>query len=144
MVDAIGAVGAGILVFLIFLGMASPVLIICLFYYLKKRLEHKQVMAAIEKGVPFSTIKPPKPIGPVWIKNLTAGIALLIFSIGFIFVAFVFSCRFDAPFSILIVIILFALGISRIIRGLLQRNTEKQTLQPQNSNTDRFNKTASI
>ena len=49
----------------------------------KKRLEHKQIMAAIEKGTPLSDPKPAKNKGPAWIRNLTAGIALLIIAIGF-------------------------------------------------------------
>ena len=69
------AIGDGLEVFIIFLGMSPPVIVISLIYYLKKRLEHKQIMAAIEKGVPSSTITPPKQAGPVWIRNVTAGIS---------------------------------------------------------------------
>ncbi|MCJ7728860.1 MAG: hypothetical protein MUO27_03130, partial [Sedimentisphaerales bacterium] len=80
-------IGVGIMVFIMFLGMASQVLVICLVYYLKKRLNHKQVMAAIEKGTPLSDLKylkPLKPTGPLWIKNLTVGIAFLVISAGLV------------------------------------------------------------
>ena len=57
--EAIEIISAGILVFLIFLGMASPVLVICLVYFLKKRLDHKQVMAVI---VGLKTPKADRPV----------------------------------------------------------------------------------
>ena len=129
--DIIGAIA----VLIILLGLSSPVLIICLFYYFKKRLEHKQIIAAIEKGIPLPELKVAKPAGPAWIKNLTAGITLLIIAGGIICVKLIGhheSCPFDdwdsTRSSIVIAIILFAFGISRLIRGLLQRNAEKQTL----------------
>ena len=125
----------GIEVLIIFIGLSSPILIICLYYYFKKLLEHKQIMAAIEKGIPLPELKVAKPAGPAWIKNLTAGITLLIIAGGIICVKLIGhheSCLFDdwdsARSSIIIVIILFAFGISRLVRGLLQRNAEKQTL----------------
>jgi hypothetical protein len=138
MEEFIELMGVGILVFLIFLGMASPVIIIGLIYFLKKRLDHKQVMAAIEKGTPLSDLKPPKRTGPLWIKNLTAGIALLIISVGIAGVGFVY-CDDGIPdenvWGLLIVaLILFAIGVSRLIRGLLQRKTEKAQRQIQPSN----------
>jgi len=58
-------------VFFILIGCAAPVVVIGVIYYLKKRLEHKQIMAAIEKGMPLSDIKPPKQNGNLWIKNLS-------------------------------------------------------------------------
>jgi hypothetical protein len=70
-------IAEGIAVFIIFLGLSSPVIIIGLIYYLKKRLEHKQILAAIEKGTSLAELKPVKPTGPLWIKNLTAGIAIV-------------------------------------------------------------------
>ncbi len=131
-------IAAGILVFLIFLGMASPVLVIGFFYYLKKRLEHKQIMAAIEKGLPFSNIKPPKHLGSAWIKNLTAGIAMLIIAAGLAyFIYIVRRCDYDHSLGhFLIVVIFFAFGIARVIRGLLQRNAEKKIPVPTPGNSD--------
>ncbi|MHC4457487.1 MAG: hypothetical protein ACYS0I_10425, partial [Planctomycetota bacterium] len=78
MLDAMETIGAAFAVLIIFVGMASPIIVIGLVYYLKKRLEHKQIMAAIEKGTPLSELRPPKPKGPLWIRSLTAGIALLV------------------------------------------------------------------
>jgi len=118
----------GIAVFIIFLGLSSPIIILGLVYYLKKRLEHKQIMAAIEKGTPLSQLRPVKPTGPLWIKNLTAGIALLIVAAALIGIWLVRLSHegYDYDQSsghALAGVILFAFGISRLIRGLLQRKT---------------------
>ncbi len=128
----------GLTVLIIFLGISSPIIVIGLIYYLKRRLEHKQIMAAIEKGTPLSDLKPLKPTGPLWIKNLTAGIALLIISAGLVGVRLV--CNGTVIFQgelwgwFFVALILFAIGVSRLIRGLLQRKTEKaqRQIQPLN------------
>jgi len=122
----------GITVFIIFLGLSSPLIIIGLVYYLKKRLEHKQILAAIEKGTSLAELKPVKPTGPLWIKNLTAGIALLIFAVGLVCIQLVRGYYFESFGFYFLALILFAFGIARLIRGLLQRKAEKQ---PQTSNT---------
>jgi len=121
----------GIEVLLIFLGLSSPIIIIGLIYYLKRRLEHKQIMAAIEKGTPLSDLRPAKPTGPLWIKNLTVGIALLVISLPFLYMFLRPLIRGDhahegrlLPFAIF-----FAIGIAFFIRGLLQRKTQQQ-IQP--------------
>jgi len=78
----------GLTVLIIFLGLSSPIIIIGLVYYLKKRLEHKQIMAAIEKGTPLSELRPLKPKGLLWIRSLTAGIAFLVISLPFLYMFF--------------------------------------------------------
>jgi uncharacterized membrane protein YcjF (UPF0283 family) len=127
-------IAEGIEVFIIFLGLSSPIIIIGLIYYLKKRLEHKQILAAIEKGTSLAKLKPVKPTGPLWIKNLTAGIALLIIAVGLVCIQLVRGYYFESFGFYLVAIILFAFGIARLIRGLLQRKTEKQS-QTLNANT---------
>ena len=117
----------GIEVLIIFVGMSSPLIIIGLIYYLKKRLEHKQILAAIEKGTSLSQLRPVKPAGPLWIKNLTAGIALLIIAAGLICIQLVRGCHYESFGFYFVALILFALGIARLIRGLLQRKAEKQS-----------------
>lgn len=125
-------------VMLILIGLAAPIIIIGVIYYLKKRLEHKQIMAAIEKGTPLSELRPLKQTGPTWIKSLTAGIALLIFAAGVAFVTIVGHVRLDqqrvvyslfSPFSFVLVILL-AVGISCLIRGLLLRKAQRQIQPP--------------
>ena len=127
-------IARGIGIFMILLGLSSPIIIVSLIYYLKKRLEHKQIMAAIEKGTPLSElmlVPPAKPTGPLWIKNLTAGIALLIVAVALVGIWLVHLSHegygYDGSFGYLLVgVILFAIGISRLIRGLLQRKTQQQ------------------
>lgn len=123
----------GITVLIIFMGLSSPIIIIGLVYYLKKRLEHKQILAAIEKGTSLSQLRPAKPAGPLWIKNLTAGIALLIIAAGLVCIQLVRGYDSERPGWFLATVIFFALGISRLIRGLLQRKTEKLQTQIQPS-----------
>lgn len=106
---------------LILLFLAAPVLIIGIVYYLKKLLEHRQIMAAIEKGTPLSELRPPKQNGALWIRNLTIGIALLIIGLGWIFLA-----AHSGP-SILIALILVGVGIAWIVRGALNRKYAMQT-----------------
>jgi hypothetical protein len=114
----------GITLILVFVALSTPIIIIGLIYYLKKRLEHKQIMAAIEKGTPLSELKPAKPTGPLWIKNLTFGIAALIIAAGFVCMPLL-GYGYDQPLGFYVVaVVLFAIGISRLIRGLLQRKTQ--------------------
>jgi hypothetical protein len=98
-----------------------PVVIIGVVYYLKKRLEHKQILAAIEKGTPLSELRPPKQNGALWIKNVTIGIALLIIGIGFVLVA-----PRGGP-SPVIALILIGVGAAWIIRGGLSRKYQSQS-----------------
>ena len=103
-------------VFLILLGCAGPVIVVGVIYYLKKRLEHKQIMAAIEKGTPLSELRPPKPNGALWIKNLTVGIALLLIGLGCLM-----TPMGNDDLVMVIASILIGVGIAWIIRGLLNR-----------------------
>ena len=129
----IESIVGGLTVLIIFLGLSSPIIIIGLIYYLKKRLEHKQIIAAIEKGTSLSQLRPVKPTGPLWIKNFTAGIALLIVAAGIVYIQLATGYNYGQSFGIyFLALILFALGVSRLIRGLLQRKAEKQ---PQTPNT---------
>jgi hypothetical protein len=132
----------GINVLLIFLGMSIPVIVIAAVYLLKKRLEHKQIMAAIEKGTSLSELRPAKPAGPVWIKNLTAGVTLLIIAAALLFIVLLCRSEFDELENLfgyfIVVAVLFAIGISRLIRGLLQRKTQHQPLNTENANQKRI------
>jgi len=102
-----------LIVFIVFASLTAMVLVIGLIIYYAKRLEHKQIMAAIEKGIPLSELRParPKPAGPLWIKHLTAGIVLLAIALGFAF----------GGGLMLVAFILGGIGISLIVRALLDR-----------------------
>jgi hypothetical protein len=118
----------GMMVLLIMIGVSSPIVVIVVIHYLKKRLEHKQIMAAIEKGTPLSELLPPKPqlAGPGWIRYVSLGIALVIVSLGCMLV----------PFGIVNswTIVAFGLlggGAGWLVRGLLHR---KYHLKDQSAN----------
>ncbi len=120
---------SGLEVLIIFLGMSSPVLIIGLVYYFMKRLEHKQILAAIEKGTPLSELKPPKQRqnGALWIRSLTFGIALLIIGLGW---------AVGGPGgtgNTILAIVLVGIGLAWLIRGLLYRKYQPQS-QPSDRN----------
>ncbi|MHC4110641.1 MAG: DUF6249 domain-containing protein [Planctomycetota bacterium] len=127
----------GLMVFVILLGVSSPVIVVGVIYYLKKRLEHKQIMTAIEKGTPLSEIIPPKPkpapkqTGPAWIKYVSAGIMLIIIGFGFIF--------FDPTRNpgIAIFMFLFGVGAGLLTRGLLHRKYYlKNGISAENNSTE--------
>ena len=116
----------GLTAFIVFLGISSPLVVISMVYYLKKRLEHKQIMAAIEKGIPLSELVPPKPkpAGPAWIKYVSSGIALIIIGIGF--TAYHWTSNLTAvepkrDIGPLVFVVLFGVGAGAVIRGLLHR-----------------------
>ena len=106
----------GLTALIVFLGLSTPIIVVGVIYYFKKRLEHKQIMAAIEKGTPLSELRPAKPTGPVWIKHLTYGIILLAIALGVGFVG-------PGPKHpmLFLAIILGGVGIAQVIRGLLCR-----------------------
>ncbi len=125
----------GIPVILIFFGLSIPIIIVGLVYYFKKRLEHKQIMAAIEKGTPLSELRPPKPTGPLWIKSLTTGIALLVISLPFLYMFLEPLIRrgYTNEHGLFPFAIFFAIGLAFFIRGLLQRKAQKTQNQIQPS-----------
>jgi membrane protease YdiL (CAAX protease family) len=54
-----------------------PLLFVLAFLFYRKKLQHQQILVAIEKGVPVSDLiaRPRNEIN--WVKNLAAGIGLL-------------------------------------------------------------------
>jgi len=107
-------------VFIVFGSMTVIAIVIGIVIYFAKRLEHKQIMAAIEKGTPLSELRRPRPgpTGPEWIKYLAGGIVVL--AIAF---AFGFEGQLDRLLggSSFVAIILCGVGISLIVRSLLYR-----------------------
>ena len=122
-------------IFLILIGCAAPIIIIGVVYYLRKRLEHKQIMTAIEKGTPLSELRPPKQNGALWIKNLTIGIALVVIGLGLL----LSRVGRGAPSGPTIALILLGIGIAWIVRGVLNRK-----YQPQSPPSARNNTTANM
>lgn len=119
----------GITALIVFIGISSPIIVVGVIYYLKKRLEHKQIMMALEKGTPLSEIIPPKPkpVGPAWIKYVSTGIALIIIGLGFTYL----NPMDTRYFGMSLFWILCGIGVAMLIRGLLHR---KYYLKEQASN----------
>jgi hypothetical protein len=104
----------GVAVALVLIGSWMPLVIIGIFYYLKKRLEHKRIMGAIEKGIPLSQLRKarPAPRGDEWIRSLSRGAAMIIAGFGFI----VFH-----GITLLVGFLLFALGVYLVTGSYLRR-----------------------
>jgi len=125
---------ATIIVFIVFGSLTTVAILIGLIVYFGKRLEHKQILAAIEKGTPLSELRPvkPKPVGPIWVKYLSSGV--LILAIG---LAFIVAGPMMGPGSpmLFVGIILCGVGIASLIRGLLYRKYQLKSQLSANSNT---------
>ena len=126
----------GLTALIVFIGISSPIIIIGVVYYLKKRLEHTQIMAAIEKGTPLSEILPPKPkpAGPPWIKYLSLGVGMFI--IGFALIV-----GRGGP-ETLIAVVLCGAGAAWLIRGLLHRKYYLKNEIAAKNNTEENKKSA--
>ena len=136
-----------LIVFIVFAAPAMPFIVIGMVYYFKKKLEHKQVLAAIEKGVPISELNLRKlkakeddqTTGPGWVKDITKGITCLIIAvgIGIILYCSIILHRGPAHSSLLwiIPIIFFGNGIGLVIRGMMRRKYEKQPEKESDENT---------
>jgi H+/gluconate symporter-like permease len=111
--------------------IATIIAIIVIFWYFlsKKRLEHQQILAAIEKGTPLSELRPLEKTGSDWIRSLTIGIAFLLMGLGIITIMLLTSKPIfsfgDARIGSFLAVIFLAVGIARIIRGILQRKADK-------------------
>lgn len=127
----------GITALIVFIGISSPIIVIGVIYYLKKRLEHTQIMAAIEKGTPLSELIPPKPkpAGPAWIRYVSTGIALIIIGFGFTFLN-------TRHFGMSIFLILCGIGVAMLIRGLLHRKYYLKNELSAKNNTEENKKPA--
>ncbi|MEN6306941.1 MAG: hypothetical protein ABFD91_04225 [Anaerohalosphaeraceae bacterium] len=110
-----------------------PILLILLIVFYRKKYQHQQVLAAMEKGIPVSDLiaKPVQRNWEInWIRSLSAGI-------GFLFVALALSglwlwtnkssgVESMPPSFMIIPIVIGGLGLIYLFRGLLQRAYEKK------------------
>jgi sterol desaturase/sphingolipid hydroxylase (fatty acid hydroxylase superfamily) len=127
-----------IIVFIIFSSLTTVAIVIGLLIFFAKRLEHKQILAAIEKGTPLSDLKRTKsePVGPVWIKYLTGGITL--FFIGLAFMAAGSGIMGIRGMGSFVAFILCGIGIAWLVRGLLCRKYEIQSRLSADNNTAEY------
>ena len=133
-----------IIVFIVFSSIATVAIIIGVLIFFAKRLEHKQIMAAIEKGTPLSDLKrtKPEPVGPVWIKYLTGGITL--FFIGLAFMAAGSGIMGIRGLGSFVAFILCGIGIAWLVRGLLCRKYEIQNRLSATDNNTEYKKPISV
>jgi len=126
-----------IIVFIIFSSMTTVAIVIGLLVFFAKRLEHKQILAAIEKGVPLSGLKPPKsePAGPAWVKYLTSGIAIFFIGLAFMFGGAVWDKGGVGPF---VAFIMCGIGLAWVVRGLLYRKYQEKNQLSANGNTTEY------
>lgn len=96
------------------------VLLFCYLFY-RKRAEHRQVMAAVERGMEPGKLGIGKVSGLAWITSLTVGLALLIIGIG------VMVWGELARIYMLVGIILSGVGISLLLYGILRRAAEHRS-----------------
>ncbi|MDD5134178.1 MAG: hypothetical protein PHP01_02050 [Phycisphaerae bacterium] len=106
------------------------VAILTVFWYFlgRKRFEHQQILAAIEKGTPLSELRPLKNAGADWIRSLTAGVAFLMIGIGAATIVLILKkSQFNERIGlgIFCALVFFAIGVSQFIRGILQRKYDK-------------------
>ena len=128
-----------LIVLIVFTAPAMPILIIGMVYYHKKKLEQKQILAAIEKGVPVAelnigTKKQSKSQGPGWIQDQSKGITLLVIGIG-IAIAFWFfvTSLGGGVFNVMwiVPVVFLGNGIGLLIRSNMRRKYEKTELEEQ-------------
>ena len=132
----------GLTVMLIFIGLSTPIIVAGLVYYFKKKLDHKEILAAIEKGMPLSELKPAKKriiSGPGWIHDLTKGIICLVIGVGLVPMVIMFlesevaAQEAQGVFAIFWILPLVFLGngIGQVISGVLRRKHEKENIDSQ-------------
>ena len=144
-----------LIVLIVFTAPAIPILVIGMIYYHKKKLEHKEVLAAIEKGVPISELsigpkKQDKSAGPGWVQDQSKGITLLVISIG---IGFVFWLALEPWYRAGLMNVLWIMpvvflgnGVGLIMRSKQRRKYEKPAPAEELSenNTDRSNDSAVV
>jgi hypothetical protein len=111
----------------IIVGYVIVVITMFSFLFFVRRLKHKEIMAAIEKGVSLPELGKTRPRSPRWITNISAGIGFLIVSL-LLLTEFLYDLirRNDFGYSVLLFFgVLFAIGVVFLVRGLLQRKIQQ-------------------
>jgi amino acid transporter len=133
------------MVFVIFLGMSTPIIVVGLIYFLQKKLKHREILAAIEKGIPVSELnlmkaKKSKDDKADWIKDITSSIAMLMIAAGS-GVLFGLMIKWGMPLNpggilFIVPVIFLSNGTGRLIRGIMRRKFEPEDLQKRQLMTD--------
>ena len=114
------------------------VFVVALFRFLRAKMRHKEVLAAIEKGVAIPDLSTAKPRIPRGITNIALGIALIVLSPAFMLHGLA-ACRIQGLESLAPTIIwgsafpsfvCFSIGLFCLVRGLMLRKYEKENQPP--------------
>jgi len=129
-----------LIVFIVFASMTAIAVVIGTVIYFVKRLEHKRILAAIEKGLPLSELvqskrQPTAPSGSAWIGYLCGGIIVLFIAFGFLLGGRIWGGEMFVTF------VLLGVAVSLIVRAILYRKYYLKS-QPVNQNDAPPNKTS--
>jgi len=112
-----------------FLLLLLPVIIILLFFFYKKKLQHQQILAAMEKGLPVKDLMDaPKKKETGWIANISAGIGLIFIAVALLVMyapAGIYIANHPRNLLVAIPIVIFGMGLTRLLRGYFQKKHEK-------------------
>jgi len=123
---------------IVFGSIVLIVFVVALFRFLRARMRHKEVLAAIEKGVAIPDLSTAKPRIPRGITNIALGIALIVLSPAFMLHGLA-ACSIQGMESLAPTIIwgsafpslvCFSIGLFCFIRGLMLRKYEKENQPP--------------
>jgi sterol desaturase/sphingolipid hydroxylase (fatty acid hydroxylase superfamily) len=120
-----------IIVSVVFASAVALAIIIGLAAFFSNRFKHKQIMAAIEKGVPLPETRPVRCNGVSWIRSITGGIIIVSVALAFVYAGPHTGGRGPGVF---VAIILLGVGLSLVIRGLLYRKYSAHSEQIQSPN----------
>ena len=119
-----------------FWATALIVFIVCLFRFFRARMRHREILAAIEKGVALPELPSAHRI-PNWITSTAIGIGLIVFSPAFILVGLGASKQVSEMRMTILggtafpSLLCFSIGLFFLIRGLLLKKHIRQTGQSQ-------------
>jgi hypothetical protein len=113
-----------------FIVVITLIVMLTRYHLVKKRLEHQQILAAIEKGTPLSELRPPVDKGPHWVRSLSIGVIFLLIGIGNLVIGTLSYISGypdkDAGFGLFLASAVFlSLGGGGITCGILLRKADK-------------------
>ena len=120
-----------IIVSVVFASIIAIAIVIGIVAFFSNRFKHKQIMAAIEKGIPLPETRPVRCNGVSWIRNITAGIIIVSIALAFVYAGPHMDGRGPGLF---VAIILFGVGLSLVVRGLLYRKYQYRIQSTDKSN----------
>jgi len=106
-----------------------PVALIVIYKIVSKKLKHKQVMAAIEKGVLVS--KSPRRKGSKWIRSTYMGVLFLVISCMFLYAylePLIYGTKPNNTQIFLLLMVFLSIGLTLLVRGILLRKSQIKAL----------------